>query len=75
MEYVLTVRNNQKNTPFVFVVSKGQKLLKKIKRMAQHQWQHWNISRGQGNTISYTGNNELVNYIIICSCKAFCSPK
>ena len=45
VEYVLTVRNNQKNTPFVFVMSKGQKRLERFKRMAQHQCQHKNISR------------------------------
>ena len=40
VEYVLTVRTTRKNTPFVFVMSKGQKLLERIKRMAQHQYQH-----------------------------------
>ena len=37
------------NTPCVFVVSNGQKLLERIKRMAKHQCQHYNI--------------EIVNYI------------
>ena len=37
---LLLQETTRKNAPFVFAMSKGKKLLERIKRMAQHQCQH-----------------------------------
>ena len=63
VEYVLTVRNNQKNIPFVFVMSKGQKFLRELR-----EWLNTNVNielslEDRDILFSYTGINELVNYI------------
>ena len=39
MEYVLTARNNLKNTPFVFVMFKGQNIWKELR-----EWLNTNIN-------------------------------